>query len=595
MPRFLDRRASRLRAAVPAAAGLALLVPAGAQVHGLVGRADLPIPAWLFAWVAAGVLVLSYSRLGRVWATPRLEGVEARRTAAAFTLPRGWDAVWGAAGVALLALLVGSGLGGVQDATNMAPRLVLVFFWVGIPVVSVLAGDVWAALSPWRAAARAARALSPARAMPPALRLSAWLGRWPAVAGVVGFAWLELAYPGRDRPALLAVLALGYAGTQLVAIAAFGVEAWMRRGDAFAVLLNLFSRLSPWEREGRRVGLRRPLAGLADLSPAPGTVALLCAMIGSTAFDGLTNGGLWRKLSRPFETGLVNAGLGGTAILELVRTLGLLVTILLVGGLYRVGIRGMRVVSPGTSATTLSTRFVTSLAPIAFGYPLAHYFSRALPALGGGHVRRALAGGIAALALVLAGCGAGGGQTDVATIAGPKSPYRLGSQFPAGFLGRPAARIHLPDAHGGTFDTAALRGHPYVVTFLYTRCPDTCPLIGIELKSALSELGARARGLKVVAVSVDPAHDTPRAVRRWLRAHGEPPAFHFLTGPKATLRPVWKAWHVAPQIPGDPRSAHTAIIWLVDAKGRLVAGIDAGTALPTDDLVHDLRTLVASS
>ncbi len=200
------------------------------------------------------------------------------------------------------------------------------------------------------------------------------------------------------------------------------------------------------------------------------------------------------------------------------------------------------------------------------------------------------------LALALAGCGSsGGGRPDVATIAGPKNPYRLGSQFPAGFLGRPAARINLADARGGTLDTAALKGHPYVVTFLYTRCPDTCPLIGIELKSALSELGARARGLRVVAVSVDPAHDTPKAVRRWLHVHGEPSAFHYVTGTKAELRPVWKAWNVAPQIPGDPRSAHTAIIWLVDARGRLVAGLDAGTALPTDDLVHDLGTLVAST
>jgi protein SCO1 len=194
-----------------------------------------------------------------------------------------------------------------------------------------------------------------------------------------------------------------------------------------------------------------------------------------------------------------------------------------------------------------------------------------------------------ALVLLAAGCGS----------SAPKRPatpkFRLGSTFPTGFLGRKVARISLADARGGRFDTAKLAGKPYVVTFLYTRCPDVCPLIGIELKSALAVLGPKAKGLLVVAVSVDPRHDSPKAVRRWLKTHGEPPAFHFLTGSERVLKPVWKSWFVAPQREGDPRSAHTSIIWLVDRHGRLAGGISAGTALPTDDLVHDLETLVALS
>jgi protein SCO1/2 len=202
--------------------------------------------------------------------------------------------------------------------------------------------------------------------------------------------------------------------------------------------------------------------------------------------------------------------------------------------------------------------------------------------------------GLAALPLLLlaAGCGSGGGSTTTTTTT---QPFRLGSTFPAGFIGKKVARISLPDARGGRFDTADLAGKPYVVTFLYTRCPDTCPLIGIELKSALQVLGPRAKGLKVIAVSVDPKHDTPKAIRRWLKAHGEPPAFHYLTSSERVLKPVWKSWYVAPQREGDPRSAHTSIIWLVNRHGRLAGGISAGTALPTDDLVHDLGTLVAQT
>lgn len=376
MPRSIAHVPSRLRAALAAALALALAAPAAAQAHGLVGRADLPIPPWMFAWVAAGILVGSYAALGRLWTTPQLDGAIARRPGVAFTLPRGWEAGWGAVGLAAFALLVVAGLHGAQDARNMAPTLVFVVFWVGVPIASVLAGDVWALLSPWRTTARAARALVRRRAeIPPPFAMPAWLGRWPAVAGILLFAWLELVYTGRDRPGLLAVLALAYGGTQLVAMASFGIESWSERGDAFAVLFNLFARLSPWERDGRRVHVRRPLSGLADLTPAPGTVALLCATIGSTAFDGLTNGGLWRELSQPLVKALYHAGLSPLTAQTLTRTLGLALTVLAVAGLYRLGVRGMRAAGGSRDEAALSMRFVCSLAPIAFGYLLAHYFS----------------------------------------------------------------------------------------------------------------------------------------------------------------------------------------------------------------------------
>lgn len=377
MPRAIPHVPPRLRAVLAVALGAALLGPAAAQAHGLVGKADLPIPAWMFAWVAAGVLIGSYSALGRLWETPQLDGTVARRAGTTFPLPRGWDAGWGLVGLAAFVLLIVAGLHGVQDSRNMAPTLVFVVFWVGVPIVSVLAGDVWALLSPWRSAARGARALVRRRAerMPAPLTLPPWVGRWPAVGGILLFAWLELVYTGRDRPALLAVLALAYAGVQLVAMASFGVERWSERGDAFAVLFNLFARLSPWERDGRHVRLRRPLSGLADLPPAPGTVALLCATIGSTAFDGLTNGGLWRELSQPVLKGLINGGVGAGTAETLTRTLGLALTVLAVAGLYRVGVHGMVAAGTERDEAALSMRFVTSLAPIAFGYLLAHYFS----------------------------------------------------------------------------------------------------------------------------------------------------------------------------------------------------------------------------
>lgn len=158
-----------------------------------------------------------------------------------------------------------------------------------------------------------------------------------------------------------------------------------------------------------------------------------------------------------------------------------------------------------------------------------------------------------------------------------------------------APRMKLEDASAGRpFDTASLRGRPYMVTFLYTHCPDVCPLIGAELRAALGELGRQAKRTAVVALSVDPRGDTPSAVRAWLEVHREPANFHYLIGSEAELRPYWDAWHVGPQIAGDPDSSHTAAIYLVDRRAKIRAIVDAGTQVPSADLARDFRTLLGT-
>ncbi len=191
----------------------------------------------------------------------------------------------------------------------------------------------------------------------------------------------------------------------------------------------------------------------------------------------------------------------------------------------------------------------------------------------------------------IGGCGGGGsGGTSTGTGDGR---FAIAEPLPPGLAGRSAPRIHLPDARGGTFDTRTLAGKPYLVTFLFTNCPDVCPLIGEEIRAALEQLGADARGVAVIGVSVDPRHDTAEAGRVWLERHREPPQFHYLIGSEAQLAPVWKDWYAAPQIAGDPESAHSAIVWLVDRRGRLAAKIAAGVAFPPEALARDLGVLLA--
>jgi hypothetical protein len=357
---------------------LALALPASAQAHGIVGKADLPIPVWLFSWTAAIVLVVSFVALSTMWTRPQLQQPHLRRL---FKPPAALEWLAGLIGVGLFALVLYSGFAGAQvTQANFSVTFIYVVFWVGTPVASVLFGDVFRALSPWRACARAATALVRAqrggRPVRAPLRYPAWLGVWPAIAAIVGFAWLELVYVEKDHPATLAALSLAYFLAMLAGSALFGVEEWCGQADGFGVYFNLLSKLSAFARgEDGAVYLRRPLSGVTGLELRAGTIALICAQIGTTTFDGFSNGGIWRTNEPSLQSFFEGLGFDSTPAQELAYSLGLVLCILVIGAVYRVGILGVRKVSGRYDTRTLKRTFVHTLVPIAFAYVLAHYFS----------------------------------------------------------------------------------------------------------------------------------------------------------------------------------------------------------------------------
>src|SRR5918993_2283790 len=111
--------------------------------------------------------------------------------------------------------------------------------------------------------------------MPAPLSSPERLGHWPAAIGIFLFAVLELVATNGDQPEKVATAALLYSVVQFVGMALYGVEEWCDRGEAFGVYFGLFARISPWGRREGTLGLRLPLAGLADFRALPGTVALL--------------------------------------------------------------------------------------------------------------------------------------------------------------------------------------------------------------------------------------------------------------------------------------------------------------------------------
>jgi hypothetical protein len=372
-------RAAALGAAVTASA---LVAPDPAAAHGLVGRADLPIPYWLFGWAAAVVLIVSFAGLATLWQTPKLEPDDGFRPVPeglSFAIVNPATEVFaGLVGVALLGVTVWAGLAGVQaPQANFTPTFIYVIFWVGLVPLSILLGDVFRAFNPWRAIARAAgfvasRVSGP---VPTPFSYPEWLGRWPAAAGLLAFAWMELAYRNGSDPSTLAIAALVYSAITLLAIACFGTETWISRGEAFSVYFNLFSRISPVVVREGRLGLRKPLSGVAQLVPQPGTFAVLAVMIGTVMFDGASEGQPWIDIAPDIQDFFIDTiSLGPASSLESTFSIGIVIALGIVFGIYFTGIAGVRTIDD-RPLMDIARTFAHTLVPIAAAYVLAHYFS----------------------------------------------------------------------------------------------------------------------------------------------------------------------------------------------------------------------------
>jgi protein SCO1/2 len=154
-----------------------------------------------------------------------------------------------------------------------------------------------------------------------------------------------------------------------------------------------------------------------------------------------------------------------------------------------------------------------------------------------------------------------------------------------------APSFSLGDQTGHRVSMTAERGHYVVVTFLYTHCPDVCPVIAGTLNRVLRTPQAQHAGLRVLAVSVDPKGDTRAAVDRFVRVHQLVAAFHYLTGTSTELRPVWNGFHVASISGPNAVVSHSAIEYLIDPQGQERLIYDS--TVTAAEVVHDLTLLEA--
>jgi protein SCO1/2 len=157
----------------------------------------------------------------------------------------------------------------------------------------------------------------------------------------------------------------------------------------------------------------------------------------------------------------------------------------------------------------------------------------------------------------------------------------------AGFVRPPGALapdFTLRDQDGKIATMAEYRGRPVAVTFVYSTCEDTCPALVDQVRGALDDTGA---DMPLLAVSVDPAGDTPASARRFLNERRMTGRARFLLGNERALAPVWKGYGVQPQA-GE--LDHSATVVLVDGQGRQRVGFPHAQLTP-EALAHDIRRL----
>lgn len=173
----------------------------------------------------------------------------------------------------------------------------------------------------------------------------------------------------------------------------------------------------------------------------------------------------------------------------------------------------------------------------------------------------------------------------------------------------PAAEFALTDHDGRPVSLGSYRGSPVLLFFGYTHCPDVCPLTLDRLTRAIHAIGRDARDVRVLLVTLDPARDTPAALKAYATRFG--PAVVGLTGDSAALAKARAGYGAyiakapaqstaghahgghgaAPAASAAPatRTVHSSVVYGIDRRGNLQVVITDGA--PVEQITDDVRTL----
>lgn len=157
----------------------------------------------------------------------------------------------------------------------------------------------------------------------------------------------------------------------------------------------------------------------------------------------------------------------------------------------------------------------------------------------------------------------------------------------------------LVDDQHQTFTEAALRGHPTIIDFVFTRCDSICPALSARMANLQDKLSdARAESIKLVSISVDPQHDTPDVLAEYARRFGaHPDKWRFLTGPREDIvrlvtgpfMGLMKPEGVSPG--GAPAITHSPFFLLVDGDLTIRGVYDSRDLPRVEEMMRHARYL----
>jgi protein SCO1/2 len=147
--------------------------------------------------------------------------------------------------------------------------------------------------------------------------------------------------------------------------------------------------------------------------------------------------------------------------------------------------------------------------------------------------------------------------------------------------------FQLVDSQNRIVTDRDFRGRYLLVYFGYTGCPDICPTTLASVSQALRLLGARAAAVQPVFITVDPKHDTPSVMGRYVANFS--PRLIGLSGTAAELQDAERAYHVTVEVTATGIN-HSAVLYLMAPDGRFLAPLpaDGSAAVIATDLTHDL-------
>jgi len=185
------------------------------------------------------------------------------------------------------------------------------------------------------------------------------------------------------------------------------------------------------------------------------------------------------------------------------------------------------------------------------------------------------------LLIVLAACLVAIGA--LAVVAVDLKPQAASRQVAVG------GPFSLTDQNGKTITDADMKGHPFIVFFGFTHCPDVCPTTLYDLSQALNGLGDDAKNIPALFVTVDPERDTPEVMKRYVSNFN--PDIRGVTGDPAAIQAMVKAYRgYAKKVPtedGDYTMDHTAVVYLMGADGQFISPLNLQR--PTAEVVKELR------